>query len=252
VRDDFAYVALWRGGLVVIDLLNPSDPTPFGNPTVETPHVFLNPLLLPSGATLLVSEGQCGLAVFDVTSEGLSEQPGSPLAVAGTDPEACGADVTDPSIPMAWSLAEGDGLAAVGFGVPGSGNGGFELVGGLDSPPVLRVAARPAADADGDGVGDAADNCSAVPNARQADADRDGFGDACDADLDGDGRVGGPDLARIARAFGALAGRTRFDAAADLDGDGAIGGADLMRVSRAFGQRPGPSGLACAGTAPCP
>jgi hypothetical protein len=35
-------------------------------------------------------------------------------------------------------------------------------------------------DADGDGVGDLADNCPAVPNQDQVDADRDGVGDACD------------------------------------------------------------------------
>lgn len=34
-------------------------------------------------------------------------------------------------------------------------------------------------DTDGDGLGDACDNCPAVPNEDQADADRDGIGDAC-------------------------------------------------------------------------
>src|SRR5207249_10897096 len=39
---------------------------------------------------------------------------------------------------------------------------------------------RPLPDADGDGVPDAVDNCPAVPNPDQADADGDGVGDACD------------------------------------------------------------------------
>jgi hypothetical protein len=39
----------------------------------------------------------------------------------------------------------------------------------------------PPADADGDGVPDATDNCPAVANPDQADADGDGAGDACDA-----------------------------------------------------------------------
>jgi hypothetical protein len=53
-------------------------------------------------------------------------------------------------------------------------------------------------DADGDGVGDAADNCPFVPNRDQADRDGDGVGDACDncpdlankdqSDLNGDGK----------------------------------------------------------------
>jgi len=36
------------------------------------------------------------------------------------------------------------------------------------------------ADTDGDGIGDASDNCPTVPNSSQADADADGVGDACD------------------------------------------------------------------------
>ncbi len=43
-------------------------------------------------------------------------------------------------------------------------------------------------DLDGDGVPDAEDNCSEVPNSDQADGDGNGTGDACE-DLDGDGVV---------------------------------------------------------------
>ena len=43
------------------------------------------------------------------------------------------------------------------------------------------------ADADGDGVPDATDNCPNAPNPDQADVDADGEGDACDGDTDGDG-----------------------------------------------------------------
>ena len=45
-----------------------------------------------------------------------------------------------------------------------------------------------ALDTDGDGIGDAGDNCPLLANADQADADADGIGDACDPvnDLDSD------------------------------------------------------------------
>ncbi len=55
------------------------------------------------------------------------------------------------------------------------------------------TASQPNADFDGDGIGDAADNCPQTANANQADADGDGIGDVCDsvddstADPDGDG-----------------------------------------------------------------
>jgi hypothetical protein len=209
VRDDYAYVPLWQGGLVVIDLLDASMPTPFGIPTVDTSHAFFKALVSSSGTTLLASEGQCGLAVFDVTvsdrgSEGLVEREGSPIAVAGTDPGACGPQVTDPQIPFAWSLAELDGLAAVGFGAM-AGGGGFELLG----PEPQPVAEAPPPPTDGD------------------------------PDLDGDGVVGTPDLLQLARAFGAAVGDARYDARADLDRDGVVGVPDLIRLAGAFGRAPG-------------
>jgi hypothetical protein len=43
------------------------------------------------------------------------------------------------------------------------------------------------ADADGDGIADARDNCRDTFNPEQTDADHDGLGDACDADNDNDG-----------------------------------------------------------------
>ncbi|MCP3980653.1 MAG: hypothetical protein GY716_15225 [bacterium] len=45
----------------------------------------------------------------------------------------------------------------------------------LNAPPP-----RPAADSDGDGVGDDLDNCPEVPNADQSDSDADSIGDMCD------------------------------------------------------------------------
>ena len=44
-------------------------------------------------------------------------------------------------------------------------------------------------DIDGDGVGEACDNCPGLANGGQADLDEDGLGDACDPDDDGDGHL---------------------------------------------------------------
>jgi hypothetical protein len=63
------------------------------------------------------------------------------------------------------------------------------------------------ADADGDGVGDACDNCRLAPNANQSDrggigasAVADGIGDACQCgDVTGDGRVTTADATIVQR-----------------------------------------------------
>ena len=107
-------------------------------------------------------------------------------------------------------------------------------------------------DPDHDGFADSADNCLGRWNPTQSDADRDGFGNLCDGDFDGDGRVGARDWAMIGRAFGARQGGPRYDPAIDLNDDGAVGAADFLVWLRSFAGPPGPSGLACAGTPPCP
>ncbi len=51
----------------------------------------------------------------------------------------------------------------------------------LDTKEAKIVVANTIADADGDGVPDATDNCKFVPNPNQADSNGDGIGDACDS-----------------------------------------------------------------------
>ena len=74
-------------------------------------------------------------------------------------------------------------------------------------------------DTDGDGVFENADNYSLVANPAQLDSDGDGYGNICDADINNSGTVTTAD-------FGLLRAR--------------------------LGTAPGPSGLTCAGTIPCP
>jgi hypothetical protein len=107
-------------------------------------------------------------------------------------------------------------------------------------------------DSDDDGWPDPEDNCRDRANPDQLDVDQDGYGSRCDGDFNNDGRVGAPDLVIIGRGFASRAGDPLFDPRADMNGDGVIGGPDLMLWAPLFLEPAGPSGLACAGTIPCP
>ena len=116
-----------------------------------------------------------------------------------------------------------------------------------------------ACDDDGDTVPCEVDNCLNVPNGRpnepvgalvgQCDTDRDGYGNACDCDIDNDGVCGGPDFGPVTANFGATGHPVD---PADLNCDGVVGGPDYGPITANFGTPPGPSGLPCAGTIPCP
>lgn len=96
-------------------------------------------------------------------------------------------------------------------------------------------------DEDGDGVGDACDNCPSVRNRRQLDTDQDGRGNACDPDFNNDGVVNAKDAARLNRALGSKVGDANYDELVDLDEDGRISQADLDRFEllRQTGAGPG-------------
>jgi len=114
---------------------------------------------------------------------------------------------------------------------------------------VPRASSVRSADRDGDGVNDAVDNCSAIPNPQQRDSNGDGFGNLCDADVDGDGKVTTSwgaltplsqrgDLEWIALA----AERRSYDPNFDLDGNGAVDDLDIAIAALSLFQAPGPSG----------
>jgi arylsulfatase A-like enzyme len=142
----------------------------------------------------------------------------------------------------------------------GRGLGGLDPFEGLLwAPSFRRIALLPQelADRDGDGVPDASDLCIGLHDppesegAEQWDADGDGLGDSCDADFDGNGQVSMPDWQRLSLAFGSVLGDPQYDPVADFDRNGSVNGVDLVSFSRSFGLPPGPSGVACGGTALC-
>ena len=131
-------------------------------------------------------------------------------------------------------------------------SGRFASWGRADLDALSARATGAGDDADQDGVPDALDNCIEVPNGplagpnNQLDSNADGYGNICDPDLNDDGSVDFLDLGLLKAVF--FSG----DADADLNGDGSVDFLDLGLMKAGFFQAPGPSGLACAGTVPCP
>ncbi|HMM76328.1 MAG TPA: DUF1800 family protein [Gammaproteobacteria bacterium] len=97
--------------------------------------------------------------------------------------------------------------------------------------------ARAAGDADGDGVADTLDNCSAIANLDQRDTDGDGFGNRCDTDLNNDGVTNGIDVGLIRAAFGSAG------PLADFNGDKVVNGVDVGILRAYFGKAPGPGAV---------
>lgn len=94
------------------------------------------------------------------------------------------------------------------------------------------------ADADGDGIADAVDNCRLLANPAQRDTDGDGYGNRCDADLNNDGIVNAIDLGLFRAVFFSA------DPDADFDGDGVVNPIDLGIIKALFFLPPGPAGTA--------
>jgi len=111
-------------------------------------------------------------------------------------------------------------------------------------------------DSDGDGVMDARDNCMLVANAapNDCDTDEDGYGNYCDGDFDQSFSVNAVDFsARFLPDFKVGTDQAPIDGT-DMDCGGTVNATDFSEYfypsfkSGALG----PSGLACAGTIPCP
>lgn len=117
----------------------------------------------------------------------------------------------------------------------------------------VQLYREPLPDLDQDGILDHADNCVLVAQTLgtdDCDSDSDGYGNGCDADYDDDGVVGLSDLTLLLGYVGQT-----FPDEFDANCDGSVEESEPRSTfgnSIDFGSRPGPSGLACAGTPPCP
>jgi hypothetical protein len=228
----------WVGGLSVVDISDPSAPAEVD--TLPTSVAFYT--ADPDDGLIYATEGNAGLRVLDL-------EDGFLVPVASSDP----IEVGSPGDDWAWDVMVADCVAYVTYGNLGTGAGGLQLTPLQDCGGGNDIAIfGDEDDADADGIADAEDNCLDIPNADQTDADLDGYGNACDADYDGDGSVGLGDFGIFSAAYGASASDGHYDARADHDANGAVGVEDFGTLSQLWGSSPGPSGLACAGSVPCP
>jgi hypothetical protein len=124
----------------------------------------------------------------------------------------------------------------------------FLVVGAF--PP--QSGAGPCLDPNSDSVCTPVDNCSQVANTAQADSNLDGYGNICDADYDNNYTVGLSDLGSLKLAWQCTTTMGCYDIDIDSEPNGTIGLSDLGVLKLYWQQAPGPSGLACAGTTPCP
>lgn len=133
----------------------------------------------------------------------------------------------------------------------------YSMVDSVPAADAATVTLVVSPDTDGDGIGDANDNCTLVANAAtgnvpgtsppipkyQQDSDNDGYGNACDGDLNNSGTVTTADYGLLRSVLGELASYTPLAAAADMNGSGAVTASDFGLLRALLGTSPGPSGL---------
>jgi len=185
----------------------------------------------------------------DGVADGTESGRGLPIAdpdgvgsISGTNPALFVPDA-DPSTVTSPVRQDTDGDGYADGAEDANRNGRLDT--GESDP--ASAASTPTPDTDGDGLGDSLDNCLLTANANQLDSDEDGYGNRCDPDFTNNGIVDSQDGALLKSAFGSSGFPNR-----DLNGNGIVDSQDGAILKSMFGKPPGPSGLACAGTVPCP
>jgi hypothetical protein len=237
---DTVLLPVWVGGFSVVDVGSPSEPAHLDNFSTDVAYYTAGPY----EGLIYATEGIEGLRVLYL-NDGFLER------MESLDPIELGSPGED----WAWDVAVANCVAYVTFGNLDTGAGGLQVtplpLGACEDSNAVELQGAQT-DADLDGVADAEDNCLEVPNADQTDVDSDGFGNACDADYDGSGGVGNSDYDIFLAAYGAIEPDPRYDPRVDNDANGGCGLADYDLLVNQWGGPPGPSGLACAGSVPCP
>jgi len=130
--------------------------------------------------------------------------------------------------------------------------------GALVAYPIASFAGL-APDADGDGIPDVLDKCMLDSRnvAFSCDTDQDGYGNPCDGDFDQNFTVNAIDFTNFfVPAFKSTKDKGQGE---DMDCNGTVNAIDFTSffvpqfkgVFNGGTPKPGPSGLACAGTIPC-
>ena len=204
-----------------------------------------------------------------------SEELDSPLPLAFTTPFNTGSRIKNINSVAFPAIGVGTGLAAgqshqLGtvtfhkaffisgiFEIRSDADGGIEDVLNLNFDVITATTTFnsallvnvPEPDFDGDGIGDALDNCSEAANPAQDDTDADDCGNVCDADYGQSGIVGMGDLDALIQNFGTT---NELYQHIEPIGDGRLVDiGDFGFFAANFGLAPGPSGTT-AGTRACP
>jgi hypothetical protein len=184
-----------------------------------------------------VSPSDTGTDPFDPDTDGDGVEDGSEVLL-GFDPLD---DMSTPPLPLPECMdgIDNDGDLLVDFGEDPGCDAYPDPVEGDDM--------------DGDGTIDVLDFCKLEPDAPSlygCDTDNDGIGNYCDCDLNHDGVCASVDSGIF---LGDLGTGIDSGSGTDMNCDGIVNALDTARfISGLLMGVPGPSGLPCAGTVPCP